>query len=318
MIYRPANNSGIFRLRAAGYPVGMLMCPTDFRVPSQRVAGRTVWLPFAIDNGLYHAEDRPPKPPAERGFIYAALAKVETRQWPPPLFAVVPDVPYGARATYRELSKHAPLMRELFPRVPLALAVQDGMSPGPACTRARRAGCSWIFLGGSTAWKERTATAWVAEAAAHGLSAHYGRASGHRIVERAKAAGYHSPTGPACGEGASRGGRRCCGRWARSTQRVLPPSLSFNDLIPVSLRAGRKTTYCGGHGHDPRQHSGIPAPPHHLSHHPPARREAGHRVLAGGSAVPRLGVPVPRHGPPGGRRRAAGTPYRGRHATAGP
>lgn len=191
MTYLPGNNSGIWRLHAEGFPVGMMFSPDGLRRPARG----DVQLPYAIDNGLYHPFGTSPKPTAARARIYGVLARVELEGWHPPLFAVVPDVPYQDTATYRELSKHAPLMRELFPRVPLALAVQDGMHPRVAVYCAKAQGCSWIFVAGSDAWKEATVPEWVRYAHAKGLRVHLARANETKRLDLARRAGCDSADG---------------------------------------------------------------------------------------------------------------------------
>jgi hypothetical protein len=123
------------------------------------------------------------------------LAKVCREGWHPPLFAVVPDVPYDGEATYRELAKHAPLMRELFPTVPLALSVQDGMSPKVGAFVAKEAGCQFLFVAGSDEWKDRTAHDWAWEGERRGLRTHLARANETFRITLAKQAGCFSSDG---------------------------------------------------------------------------------------------------------------------------
>jgi hypothetical protein len=216
MIYLAANNSGVYRLARMGWPVGMMFSPAGQRRPKHGI-------PYAIDNGLYHPFGSDPKPAAERGAVYGLLAKVSREAWPPLLFAVVPDMPYDAAETYRLLATHAPVMRNLFPTVPLALAVQDGMTPKVAVHVAKRAGCSWLFVAGSDAWKDATVGEWVDRGHAAGLSVHMARVNERRRLMLARDVGVDS----ADGTGMWRGDREQKGRILRE----LMQGLLFTQIV---------------------------------------------------------------------------------------
>jgi hypothetical protein len=181
-------------------------------------------LPHAFDNGLYHKPDDEPKPASQRGAIYGMLARADRDGWPVPMFAVVPDVPYSAAGTFKLLDAHAPMMRELFPRVPLALAVQDGMDPKVATYIARRMSLSWIFVAGSDAWKDSTLYDWVTWGRERGLQVHLARVNERRRLQAAINAGVDSSDGT----GIWRGDKK-------QKQRVLSELVQM--LLPVGTVA---------------------------------------------------------------------------------
>jgi hypothetical protein len=125
-------------------------------------------IPFALDNGQYHAPDQPPKgmklfPP------FYEMVKRCIRESLDPLFIVAPDVPYHGDRT-RELSrKHRRHLREYGWQGRIAIAVQDGMGPDDLD------GYQAVFVGGSTEWKWRTAEMWCSEARARGMWSHVAR-----------------------------------------------------------------------------------------------------------------------------------------------
>lgn len=219
MIYMPGNNSGIWRLSREGYRVGMMFGPDGIRQPTRDGAE----LPYACDNNRYHRPDKPPKPKHDIGRFYGMLARISAAGWPPPLFAVAPDVPYNGEATYAELDKHAPLLRELFPTIPLALAVQDGMTPKVGAYVAKKAGCSAIFVAGSDAWKELTVWEWVDRAHRLGMLCHGARANETRRIELFRRAGCDT----ADGTGIWRGDKQQKGR----VLRALIQELMFADAV---------------------------------------------------------------------------------------
>jgi hypothetical protein len=106
---------------------------------------------------------------------YAAVQRVRADlaagEVVPPDFVVLPDVvaagPASLHFSLRWLSALRPLA------VPLALVVQDGMTPDDVAPHL--AHVALLFVGGSHAWKLRTGAAWVAWAHAHGHPCHIGR-----------------------------------------------------------------------------------------------------------------------------------------------
>lgn len=185
MMYLPGNNSGIWRLHREGFSVGYFMSPAGVRKPCR--AGE--WLPYACDNGLYRPYGLPPKPAAARGLIYGILARAVCEGWPAPLFAVVPDVPFDGSASRIVSRQHLPMMRDLFPSVPLAVAVQDGMGEDDV------EGFDWIFVAGSDEWKDATVGFWCRVGRDRGMPVHLARVNERRRMDLAKDAGCASADG---------------------------------------------------------------------------------------------------------------------------
>lgn len=200
MIYLAANNSGVWKLKDMGFSVGWFMSPKGLRRPVR--AGKT--LPWALDNGLFRPFGQPEAATDERLRVYSSLAKAVADDWPKPLFAVVPDVPYDGKRSIAVSRFHLPMMRQLFRGIPLAIAVQDGMVPGDGCTD----GFDWIFVGGSDEWKDLTVTAWCNFAAIHGLHVHMARVNDRKRMMLAKHAGCYSADGTGIWRGDKRQKRR--------------------------------------------------------------------------------------------------------------
>ena len=151
MIYLAANNTGCWRLRERGFPIGwMLSASGGWKNPRNR----TPTMPFALDNGLFHKPGHPPKGMKALPPFYAMLRRC-LNEGLSPMFVVVPDVPYDGNATRILSAKHRRHLRENGYSGPRALAVQDGMTPDDLD------GYEAVFVAGSTDWKWRTARGWV-------------------------------------------------------------------------------------------------------------------------------------------------------------
>lgn len=92
-----------------------------------------------------------------------------------PLFVVVPDVPYNGERSRVLSAKHRHVLRYETDS-PLAVAVQDGMTPDDLD------GYDAVFVAGSTEWKWSTAAMWCQEAKARGMWAHVARVNTIRRV----------------------------------------------------------------------------------------------------------------------------------------
>jgi len=171
VIYLAANNSRVWVYREKGYPMGWCMSPAGWRRPDR--GGER--MPFALDNGLYHPPDSPPKGMKALPPFYRMLDKCLAGGFSP-LFVVAPDVPYNGDATRALSRKHARHIREHGYTGRIALAVQDGMTPDDLD------GFDAVFVAGSTEWKWRTAPEWCDEAHARGLWAHVARVNTIRRV----------------------------------------------------------------------------------------------------------------------------------------
>lgn len=157
MIVMPSNSSGWFwhALARETGRLGHLYSPGGQRGPWP-------WFPYALDNGAFSCWD-----PDSNTFDAEKWERVE-RKWhhlivwaqcqrQQPLWAIVPDVPGNAEATFHRWAEYAPKLT----RVPRALAVQDGMTVDQV--RALAPAPAVIAVGGTTAWKWSTIEGWAKE-----------------------------------------------------------------------------------------------------------------------------------------------------------
>lgn len=157
--------------------VGMLISPYRTRP--------TKLLPFALDNGRYSSYS------TGREWDVVAwnrLLEFGENQQTRPTWAIVPDVVTDAEATFREWDRLAHVVREQY-GFQTALAVQDGMTPESVRSRIGDPGV--IFVGGSTAWKWRTAWQWCRSFP----RVHIGRVNGYRWLILAHRCGAESVDG---------------------------------------------------------------------------------------------------------------------------
>jgi hypothetical protein len=157
MIVMPANSSGWFwhSLARETGRLGHLFSPRAQRGPWP-------WLPYACDNGAFSCWN-----PADNTFDTDKWASNE-QSWRELLmwcqcapmkarWAIVPDVPGNSAATLERWAVYAPEV--LAARIPLALAVQDGMTPENV--RQLEMQPEVICIGGSTEWKWQTVEMWA-------------------------------------------------------------------------------------------------------------------------------------------------------------
>lgn len=134
----PGNDRGAWWGYLAGrYPgqIGSLISPGRWKTP-------VPFVEYALDNGAYIGFN-------ETAFL-ALIEKAKRHK--PPLWVVVPDC-VGDKAKTLELwAKWEPRLREL--RWPLAMAMQDGMTP-------KDFKGDIAFIGGSTKWKWRNLNMWA-------------------------------------------------------------------------------------------------------------------------------------------------------------
>lgn len=212
MLYLAGNHSTVWELRRRGLNMGWLMSPGCERRP----IGRTgAIVPYAVDNGLFRPFGAPPAPETSRLGVYELLCKTVRLGWHPPLWYVVPDVPYRGEESLRLSREHAPVLRRLFPRIPQAIAVQDGMRLEDA------EGFEVVFVAGSTAWKEKTLPAWCEWAHRRGLVCHIARVNTARRIEMCLAAKADSADGTAIARGHRRALRAVIGSMRRAATEPL-------------------------------------------------------------------------------------------------
>jgi hypothetical protein len=159
MIVMPASASGWLwhSLARETGRIGHLYSPRDQRGPWP-------WIPYSLDNGAFSCWN-----PVDNTFDSEKWAEKEQSwrellmwcQCAPiqPKWAVVPDVPGQSAATLERWHIYAPEVQAA--KIPLALAVQDGMTPETVRQLAIKPDV--IFVGGSTEWKWDTAEMWCKE-----------------------------------------------------------------------------------------------------------------------------------------------------------
>jgi hypothetical protein len=148
MIVMPSNNSGIRVGYLAGrHPgrIAWLIGPGGWRKPPS-------WLPVSIDNGAFPAFTKKVAWDEQ-----AFLSLLETaHEHCTPQWVVVPDVVSDKDATLRSWDKWAPRLQRDYPDLPLAMAVQEGMTPADVPKEAE-----WVFVGGGDPWKMDSVPMWT-------------------------------------------------------------------------------------------------------------------------------------------------------------
>jgi hypothetical protein len=169
MMVMPGNNRGAWW--------GYLACKYPGRIGSI-CSPQACWkepvpfAPYAIDNGAFIGFD-------EKEFL--GLLEMANKAKYPPLWVVVPDVVGDKNATIRMWDIWEPRLRPL--RCPLAMAMQDGMTP-----KDFRGDIA--FIGGSTHWKWRNLNMW-----SDVPRFHVGRVNTYRHLWQAHDAGAESCDG---------------------------------------------------------------------------------------------------------------------------
>lgn len=142
---------------------------------------RTEGFPYALDNGAWTAHQRGEQ------FDVAAFERAVDALGHGADFIVAPDIVMGGAASLR-LSES--WLARLVPIAPVLVAVQDGMEPVDVEPLiGARVG---LFVGGSTDWKERTASTWGALGRERGAHIHVGRVNTARRIHLCAYAGAHS------------------------------------------------------------------------------------------------------------------------------
>lgn len=137
MIVMPGHNCGTWWGYLAGKYYGRIAALMTPRLRCKPVP----FAPYAIDNGAF------------AGFDEISFLKMieQLKGSKPPLWIVVPDVVGDKEATLRLWNEWEPRLRPL--RWPLAMAMQDGMTPDDFKGDI-------AFIGGSTRWKWRNLSMW--------------------------------------------------------------------------------------------------------------------------------------------------------------
>lgn len=135
-------------------------------------------MPWALDNGAF--KDWRAGRVFDADAFRKALASASAFDVPPD-FVVAPDIVAGGWASLNRSRTWRRDCERALPGVPVYLAVQDGM--GFEVAQELRDGFGGIFVGGSLAWKLRTAAGWVGAAQAMGRPCHVGRIGTRERVE---------------------------------------------------------------------------------------------------------------------------------------
>jgi hypothetical protein len=101
----------------------------------------------------------------------------------------VPDVPYNGIASLERSRSWLPKLRQQFPTIKWAVAVQDGMD------ESALDGFDAVFVAGSTEWKWKTAASWVTMGHARGMWVHVARVNTRRKIEYCQDIGADSADG---------------------------------------------------------------------------------------------------------------------------
>lgn len=180
MIVMPSNNSSMHLGWLAGrYPgrIGWLLGPAGWRKPHR-------WMPYGTDNDKFGSAVN--GTPWNEAAYWAFVAKVQamTKIGHPPLWVLVPDVPFDREGTLIEWTKWAPKLKQYGWR--LAFAVQDGMTQSDVPADA-----DTIFVGGTTDWKRKTIWTWCE----NNEDVHVGRVNGYELLWQCHDAGVKSCDG---------------------------------------------------------------------------------------------------------------------------
>jgi hypothetical protein len=158
MVMPSNNSSAIVHYWAGKYEgrIGWLVGPSAMKKTKLRP-----WVPFALDNDAF-ASWTTGRPWDEAAWL-AMLGNVRA-QGLSPKWVLVPDVVADRDATLAKWAKYASVAACY--GWPLAIAVQDGMTPADIPANAQV-----IFIGGTTEWKWRSLPMW----ARTGARVHVGR-----------------------------------------------------------------------------------------------------------------------------------------------
>lgn len=189
LMVMPANNSSsIVHYWAGKYPgcVGWLVGPSAMVKTKLRP-----WMPFALDNDAFASwtTGRPWDETSWYRMLEAVRASGLSPRW-----VLVPDVVSNRAATLDKWAAFAPVAKQF--GWPLAMAVQDGMTPQDVPS-----GADVIFVGGTTDWKWSSLAMW----AKSNRRIHVGRVNEVKKLAVCEAFGVESVDGTGWMRGTSEG-----------------------------------------------------------------------------------------------------------------
>jgi hypothetical protein len=151
----------VARMKEEGF--GMMLTE---RIPSKLAYEG---MPWAFDNMCFGAWRNNTE--WDAGAWHIRALQLRTKGFPPPLFAVVPDLPARGIESLEFSTKHLDLVPHEFPK---ALALQDGMTYQSVVPYLED--YDYLFIGGSDSFKLH-AMDWTRFARDNGKKIHYARAS---------------------------------------------------------------------------------------------------------------------------------------------
>lgn len=175
MIVMPSNNTGFEAGKLFGRFPGRLAHLHSVESPREPKND----IPWALDNGVFGAWQGGKEWNEEPFYRYLDAFSM----WKP-MWAVVPDAVGDRETTLERWGTHAPTVAAY--GVPLAFAVQDGMTPDDVPSNA-----DVVFVGGTTSWKWRNLKTWTDNFP----RVHVGRVNTYRLLWMAHNAGAESCDG---------------------------------------------------------------------------------------------------------------------------
>lgn len=175
MIVMPSNNTGF----ECGYLFGKFPGRLAHLHSVERPVEPKFNLPWALDNGVFGAWSQGREWSEEPLYRYLDMYAAWKPSW-----VVVPDWVGDRDETLRRWDQHAPALQAF--GVPLAMAVQDGMTPEDVPPE-----CSVVFVGGTTSWKWRSLRTWTEKF----QRVHVGRVNSLRLLLQAEKSGAESCDG---------------------------------------------------------------------------------------------------------------------------
>ena len=177
MIVMPGHDKGmLFGYLAGKYEgqLGRLMNTHGWKTPVD-------YLPYAVDCGTFGCFKNGTE--WDESVYYKRLGQLLSCPRHP-MFVVVPDAPTNAEKTLKMWDTHAERVRNFGWKT--AIAVQDGMLPNDVPQEA-----DVVFVGGTTTWKWRTASAWISAFE----NVHIGRVCSYEKLHRCREMGAKSVDG---------------------------------------------------------------------------------------------------------------------------
>jgi len=175
MIVMPSNNTGF----ECGYIAGKHQGRIGHLMSVDKLTAPRLDIPWALDNGVFGAWNGGREWQEEPFYKY-----LETYAGWNPLWVVVPDWVGDKKRTLELWDYHSSTVSGF--GVPLAIAVQDGMTPTDVPKNA-----DVIFVGGTTSWKWRNLKMWTENFP----RVHVGRVNTYRLLWMAHEVGAESCDG---------------------------------------------------------------------------------------------------------------------------